>query len=73
MLSSWTDITVRSRHVEPDIDEQVDPMRDIIAIDRLDVLNAADCLEVIRWPDRVCHQVTCIALHIQQAVIVSGK
>jgi phosphate:Na+ symporter len=77
MLSSWTDITVRSRQVQLDIGEQVNPMRDItdssIAIGRLDVPNATDCLQAIRWPDRVSHPVSRIALHIQQAVMVSGK
>jgi phosphate:Na+ symporter len=63
--------------VELDISEQVDPMRDIIASSiangRLDIPDATDCLEAVRWLDRVSHHVTRIALHIQKAVLTSGK
>ena len=77
MLANWGDIAVRSRQVELDITEQVDPMRDIIASSvangRLDVPAATDCLEAIRWLDRVSHHISRISLHIQQAVLASGK
>jgi phosphate:Na+ symporter len=77
MRADWVDIAVRSRKVELDIGEQVDPMRDIIASSiasgRLDIPDATDCLEAIRWLDRVSHHVNRIALHIQQAVMASGK
>lgn len=77
MRADWVDIAVRSRKVELDIGEQADPMRDIIASSiasgRLDIPDATDCLEAIRWLDRVSHHVNRIALHIQQAVMASGK
>jgi len=77
MLANWGDIAVRSRLVKLDITEQVDPMRDIIASSvangRLDVPAATDCLEAIRWLDRVSHHISRISLHIQQAVLASGK
>ena len=62
MLSNWADMTVRSRQVELDISEQVDPMRDIVASS---IANG--------WLDRVSHHVNRIALHIQKAVLASGK
>ena len=77
MLANRGDIAVRSRQVELDITEQVDPIRDIIASSvangRLDVPAATDCLEAIRWLDRVSHHISRISLHIQQAVLASGK
>ncbi len=44
-----------------------------IANGRLDIPDATDCLEAIRWLDRVSYHVNRIALHIQQAVLASGK
>ena len=77
MLAEWDDIVVRSHQTELDITEQVDPMRDIIASSvangRLDVPDATDCLEAIRWLDRVSHHIARIGLHIQQARLASGK
>ncbi len=77
MLANWDDITVRSRQVELDITEQVDPMRDIIAASvangKLGVADATDCLEAIRWLDRVSHHIARISLHLQQAILASGK
>lgn len=77
MLANRGDIAVRSRQVELDITELVDPMRDNIASSvangRLDVPAATDCLEAMRWLDRVCHHISRISLHIQQAVLASGK
>ena len=68
---------MRSRQVELDISEQIDPMRDIVASSiangRLDIPDATDCLEAIRWLDRVSHHVNRIALHIQKAVLASVK
>ncbi len=56
---------------------QVDSVRDIIAWSianrRLDITNATDCLEAIRWLDRVSYHANRTALHIQQAVMPSGK
>lgn len=77
IAAGWGDIVVRSRQTELDISEQVDPMRDMIASSvangRLDVPDATDCLEAIRWLDRVSHHIARISLHIQQARLASGK
>ena len=77
VLANWGDIVVRSRQVELDITEQVEPMRDIIASSvakgRLRIPDATDCLEAIRWLDRVSHHITRIGLHLQQAMLASGK
>ena len=67
----------RSRQVEVEISEQVEPLRDMIAAsvadDRLDVPEGTNCLEALRWLDRVSHHITRINLHLQQAVLASGK
>jgi phosphate:Na+ symporter len=77
MLANRGDIAVRSRQVELDITEQVDPMRDIIASSvangRLDVPAVTVCLEAIRWLVRVSHHISRNSLHIQQAVLACGK
>ena len=73
----WKDIVECSRQLELDISEQVEPMRDIIASSvasgRLGIPAATDCLEAIRWLDRVSHHIARISLHLQQAVLASGK
>ena len=60
-----------------DVGEQVDPVRDIIATGvtygRIDVPEATDCLEAVRWLDRVSHHVARISLHLQRALLSSGK
>lgn len=75
--SDWDHIVVRSRQAEMDVTEQVDPVRDIIASSvaygRIDVPEATDCLEAVRWLDRVSHHVARISLHLQRAVLSSGK
>ena len=77
MVDDWTEIEVRSRQAELDIAEQVEPMRDMIAsavtYGRLDVPEATDCLEAIRWLDRVSHHIARISLHLQRAILSSGK
>jgi len=77
MLADWDDIVVHSRQAELDITEQVDPMRDIIATSvangRLSIPDATDCLQAIRWLDRVSHHIARISLHLHQAVLASGK
>jgi phosphate:Na+ symporter len=68
---------VSSREVGGYINESVEPMRDTIAssvVDgKIDVPEATDCLEALRWMERVSHHVARIALHLQQARLASGK
>jgi len=77
MLANWDEIAIRSLEVEQDITEQVEPMRDVIASGvakgRLHIPDATDCLEAIRWLERVSHHITRISLHLQQALLASGK
>ena len=77
IVDNWKDIVVRSRLAEMDITEQVEPMRDIIASSvtygRLDVPGATDCLQAVRWLDRVSHHIARISYHLQQARLISGK
>ncbi len=77
MLDKWDDIVIQNREADMHISEQVDPMRDIIASavvsGRIDVPEATDCLEAIRWLERVSHHLARISLHIQQARLASGK
>lgn len=74
---SWKEMVIRSRRARLNISERVDPIRDIIASSvangRFDIPQATDCLEAIRWMDRVSHHIARIGLHIQQAILASGK
>ncbi len=77
VTGNWDEIVVRSREVGGYINESVEPMRDTIAssvVDgKIDVPEATDCLEALRWIERVSHHVARIALHLQQARLASGK
>ena len=77
MVEYRDDIVDCSRQAEMDITEQVEPMRDIfasgVAERRLDVPEAADCLEAFSWLNRVSRRIACIGIHKQQLCWQAGN
>ncbi len=74
---NWGDLVLKSRRTEQDIVQQVDPLRDDIAACVADgsmtVPVATDCLEAIRWLERVSHHIARINHHLNRAMLASGK
>ena len=74
---NWDNIVRHSREAEQALSQQIDPLRDLIASrvadDSLNVPEATDCLEAIRWLHRVSHHVARINYHLENALMDSGK
>ena len=70
-------IVRHSQEAEQALSQQVDPLRDLIASrvadDSIDVPEATDCLEAIRWLHRVSHHVARINYHLENALLDTGK
>lgn len=73
----WADIVRLSKETEQAIVDRVDPERDeiamLVATDGLSVPEATDCLEAIRWLQRVSHHVARINMHLHDALMASGE
>jgi phosphate:Na+ symporter len=74
---NWGDMVQLSRQPEQAISQQVGPQRDNIAAciadGRMTVPEATDCLEAIRWLNRVGHHVARINYHLHKSLLASGK
>ena len=74
---NWGEIVQLSRQTEQAITQQVGPQRDNIATciadGRMTVSEATDCLEAIRWLNRVGYHVARIKYHLHKSLLASGK
>ncbi|MEN8207346.1 MAG: Na/Pi symporter [Pseudomonadota bacterium] len=74
---NWGDMVQLSRQAGQAIIQQVGPQRDNIAASiadgRMTVPEATDCLEAVRWLNRVSHHVARINYHLHRSLLASGK
>lgn len=74
---NWDALVRLSRQGKGAIAQQVDPLRDRIAANIADgsmtVPVGTDCLEGIRWLDRVSHHIERINGYLHKALLASGK
>jgi len=74
---NWDALVRLSRQSEEAIAQQVDPLRDRmasnIATGSMTVPAGTDCLEGVRWLERVSHHIARINGHLHNALLASGK
>jgi phosphate:Na+ symporter len=74
---NWTDPLHTAEQTEQAIARRSGPQRDLIAAGiangSLSVPYATDCLEAVRWLERVAHHIARINHHLYRAVLASGK
>ncbi len=76
-VEGWQASEKRALAVAQVIREQVEPIRNIIsknqASGKVTADRATNCLEAVRWLDRVAHHIARISRHLRQAMLASGK